>query len=388
MSDDDFTNDGQYDRQDRNQSDDGFSSDPGAETGADTGAGADHGEDPGATTAEANFSQTQGAFSPEMLSLGGPRADFVDVQAKPTQEYEMDAILRVLAADVRSSRYDQDLVFKFGPLESFAKQINEQVKNTTSIPELTEAVQFYVNKSFHQAVEANVVGLYDTDGTPLNMKTPEGVAARVTTLQDAAERFKVNFKELKVRLVDAGYPADTINYQVLSDIGLQVTRLQKSMESTRPMTLADSLLMSASNAWGKYTANGDHAGDVRDFNNRRINETLMKLRDIGADVRFNAGKHEWERADGKAAAAEGERLYRDLMGLTKGRETHLNSRAINAQVEEIMESFEQGAKNAADGDLKKRMKQIAEGMAALIERITNVVKRAFSRFDAPSPFTR
>lgn len=384
MSDDDFNNDGQYDRQDRNQADDGFGSD----TGADTGAGADHGEAREATATGASFDQAQGAFSSEMLSLGGRQADFVDVQAKPTQEYEMDAILRVLAEDVRSSRYDKDLVFKFGPLEGFAKQINEQVKNTTSIPELTEAVQFYVNKSFHQAVQANITGLYDTDGTPLNMKTPEGVAARVETLKQAALRFEANFDELKRRLIRAGYPAESISDQVVSDIGLQISRLEASMKATRPMTLADSLLMSASNAWGKYTANGDHAGDVRDFKNRRINETLMKLRDIGADVRFNAGKHQWERADGKAAAAEGERLYRDLMGLTKGRETHLNSRAINAQVEEIMENFEQGAKNAADGDLKKRMKQIAEGMAALIERITNVVKRAFSRFDAPSPFSR
>lgn len=384
MSDDDFTNDGQYDRQDRNQADDGFGSDTGAETGADTGSGADR----GATTAEAGFSQPQGAFSSEMLSLGGPQADFVDVQAKPAQEYEMDAILRVLAEDVRSSRYDKDLVFKFGPLEGFAKQINEQVKNTTSIPELTEAVQFYVNKSFHQAVEANVVGLYDTDGTPLNLRTPEGIEARIATLRAASAGFAKNFMELNERLILAGYPSEDIRGQVVGSIALQIDRLTNSLKGTRPMTLADSLLMSASNAWGKYTANGDHAGDVRDFKNRRINETLMKLRDIGADVRFNAGKHEWERADGKAAAAEGERLYRDLMGLTKGRETHLNSRAINAQVEEIMENFEQGAKNAADGDLKKRMKQIAEGMAALIERITNVVKRAFSRFDAPSPFTR
>jgi len=301
-------------------------------------------------------------------------------------ELSMEAILRVLAEDVRSSRYDKDLVFNFGPMEPYAKQINEQVKNSISIPQLTEAVQFYVNKSFHQAVHEASTALYEPDGTPRNLKTLEGLNARIDVLERTEKLFQTNFSELKGRLVDAGYPGQDIEGQVSRDIANQAKSLQARASATRPMTLADSILMGAANQFNKLTASGDYAGDVRDYRNRRLNETLMQLRDIGADVRYNAGKADWERADGKAAAAESERLFRDLMGLTKGKETQLNTRAINAQMEEILENFEYGAKQSGDADLKKRMKAMAEAMAALVERITNVVKRAFSRFDAPSPY--
>ncbi|WP_137921293.1 hypothetical protein [Hydrogenophaga sp. 2FB] len=352
----------------------------------DDGASGEDGADPemprGSNHADSGPAESVG---PRVMRIGGPHADFVDVEAKVLPELNMEAIERILQEDALLGASRTNLMFTHGPMDALATQFKELVKNQCGHEGVIEALHHHLNAAFHDAVQENWTVLYKPDGTPLNAKTAAGLEARKTTLEDANKHFATNSGHLISALDDAGYPASELAKLVHTNMKARVMQMNTLLETkVERFTLADSVIMGAQNLYAKTMKNGDYAGDVRAHNNRRMNETLLKLKDVGAELRFNAGNVDWERTHGKACQQAASKLFSDLAQATRGREHLINARSLKARMDEIRPSFEESIDMLADEDMKKQMKKLAKAMAEMVERIAQMIKRALNRFEKPS----
>lgn len=356
-----------------------------SESGSDSGSGADDAprEEPGDTADMPHQTPPGGPGQP--IGIGGPHADFIDVQGEVMDETTLQMIAAAVQADIARSKADSNIIFNHGPMAELAKQFNELIKNQCSNGGVTEALQHHMNIAFHDAAQEFNSVLFREDGTPNNERTLPGLAARKDALEAARVRFASNAGQLMGALNAAGYPIRDLHQLIDSNMVNRVKQMESMMESSRPMTLGDSLIMGIQDKLAKTFSNGDLAGDVRDYNNRVLNESLFKLKHVSAEIRFNAGKPVWEGGDGRAAQAEAAKLLREIGEITKGRETSINARTLKAHMDEAQENISEAAGLTADPDLQERLREIAKNMAAMVERIVSTIKRAFSHLDAPKP---
>ena len=321
----------------------------------------------------------------EPLAIGGPHADFIDVQGEVMDETALQMIAAAVQADIGRSKADSNIIFNHGPMAELAKQFNELIKNQCPHAGVTEALQHHMNIAFHDAAQEFNSVLFREDGTPNNERTLTGLAARKDALEAARVRFSNNAGQLMGELNAAGYPIRDLHQVIDSNMTNRVKQMESMMESSRPMTLGDALIMGIQDKFAKTFSNGDMAGDVRDYNNRVLNDSLFKLKHVSSEIRFNAGKPAWESGDGRAAQAEASKLLREIEEITKGRESSINARTLKAHMDEAQQNIAEAAGLTADPDLQERLREIAKNMAAMVERIVNTIKKAFNRLDGAKP---
>lgn len=365
----------------------GAEAEPKSSAGANSDADAatkDSAGDQGAAAEDAPNQAPPGGPG-EPLSIGGPHADFIDVQGEVMDETTLQMIAAAVQADIGRSKADSNIIFNHGPMAELAKQFNELIKNQCPHAGVTEALQHHMNIAFHDAAQEFNSVLFREDGTPNNERTLTGLAARKDALEAARVRFSTNAGQLMGALNAAGYPIRDLHQMIDSNMTNRVKQMESMMESSRPMTLGDSLIMGIQDKFAKTFSNGDMAGDVRDYNNRVLNDSLFKLKHVSAEIRFNAGKPVWESGDGRAAQAEASKLLREIEEITKGRESSINARTLKAHMDEAQQNISEAAGLTADPDLQERLREIAKNMAAMVERIVNTIKKAFSHLDGAKP---
>lgn len=323
---------------------------------------------------------------PGIQLLGGPSADFIDVEARLRPELDMEKILAALREDSNAHKHDSDYVFNHGPLESFSHQINETLKNAADIPEVAEAFQTHVNRAFHLAVGENYTALFNADGAPRLDNSEEGLSARLLVLDSMVMHYKSLASPLAADLAMAGYRSQEMIDSVSRAVEFERRRIAMLQERLAPPTIGESLFNSLKQTAGKLFANGDVAGDVRDYQNRNIAQSLRSLRDIGTEIRHNAGNRDWIGANGQRAMDESERLQKGLKQITDGLGTRLNHRAIKTQLDEIKDIFSSASLTVDDEEFKKKLKAFAESIVAMVERMVTAVQKRFSAFGgSPSP---
>jgi len=344
----------------------------------------ENGADPGDSTDRAEASQPRPAGNAP-LGIDGPHADFIDVQGEVMPETDFQMVEAALRADAQRASRDPNLVFELGPMAGLTKQFNELIKNLSSHPGVVEALQHHMNSAFHRAAELNSSTLYKEDGTPNNERTAKGLQARQKALLAARQHFEKNIGLLANDLENAGYPAAMIAETVLDNMDARAEQMEQMLGNTRNMTLGDSIVMGIQDKFAKVFSNGDLRGDARKFNNETLGNALTKLKHVSTEIRFNAGKPAWEAGDGRAAQSEAAQLIRDIADITRGRETSINSRTFRTHMDEAMQNITEASSLVADEDFGKRLKEIAQNMAEMVQRVVNTIKAAFSSYDAPRP---
>lgn len=389
---DGFDGDDIHRNRDANESDDGFGH---SEAHGPENASSTHGDsttseefEPGPRDQSGNQSGTgdhSPTADPVVTLLGGPSADFIDVESRVRPALDMEKILAALRVDADFQKNDSDYVFNHGPLETFAHQINENLKNICDIAPIAEAFQAHVNHAFHLAVAEHYTALFTPEGAPRLENSEAGLDARLMVLERAIVHYEQLAMPLAGDLAKAGYRSQEMIESVRRAVTFERERIEKMKETLGPPTIGESIFNSLKETAGKLFANGDVAGDVRDYQNRKIKASLLALRDIGVEIRHNAGNRGWIGTHGQRAMAESERLQKGLKELTEGMGTKLNHRAIKTQLDEITDIFASASLVVDDEEFKKKLKSFVESIVAMVERMTSAVQRRFSAFGAPSP---
>ncbi len=328
----------------------------------------------------------EGPIPSAPLGIGGPYADFVDVEAKVRPETDYQRVMAALKADAARTSESGDYIYNLGPMEELCKQFNEIIKNTGGNQGVIEAFQHHMLNAFHTAAFEHSAALFKEDGTPRNTKTAEGLKARADTLNDAAEIFRSSTKELVKDLSAAGYDAKSLALTVEKNMSVRLKQMQDMLDrGTSKLTVGEALLLKVQDSFGKVFANGDLAGDARQHNNQTIAEKLRQLKEVSTDIRINAGKPQWESGDGKAAQGLAKSLLRELNEITEGRETKLNHRSLKKKLDEVATDLTEASSLTNDKDFQEDLRKMAQRINDLVERITNAIRAAFSRFDSPRP---
>lgn len=340
-----------------------------------------------AASAAASLSSGAGAGAPtsDPLRVRDPKPS---IQADVIDSARVITPVAAVGSDssaTEGTKKHDNLVFEYGPLTGFAHQIGNLIDQNAVSATGAMKLRDTVNRLISVAVQENPTELFDEDGVPFPANTEMGLNGRQMVLSKLRDGLK---KGLPLG-EDGEWEVQSSNTSLVklveSAVDGEIKRVSESMKLLAVPTLAQSVVGGVANMFKGFTHNGEKAGDVREFRNHQLNESLAFLERTAKDFKQNAGDAGWMAENG-ASAMHSARQHRDRIGdLASELSGRLDQGIFSKRLKGISEAFGEAETTSNDEKSKKELAQMIESITEMMTKLADKVKNMFQSVRKPQP---